>query len=166
MTTNNSQFLHCCTRMDRRGQSKDAFSLAFCLTVAKSIYKSQKKKIECQKWRSSQGIWADKKIPVWLKPFVLDWVTTETSLFVTKSHLLVPCVKTQCPFCWWKPDPHTSAREQRSLAAPNPCHNLPGVHTGCRNHPGWATTSQAQGPAGHHLQSCIFSALSANFAPK
>lgn len=44
MTTNNSQFLHCCTRMDRRGQSKDAFSLAFCLTVAKSIYKSQKKK--------------------------------------------------------------------------------------------------------------------------
>lgn len=44
MATNNSQFLYCCSRMDRRGQSKDAFSLAFCLTVAKSIYKSQKKK--------------------------------------------------------------------------------------------------------------------------
>lgn len=45
MATNNSQFLYCCTRMDRRGQSKDAFSLAFCLTVAKSIYKSQKKNL-------------------------------------------------------------------------------------------------------------------------
>lgn len=43
MATNNSQFLYCCTRKDRRGQSKDDFSLAFCLTVAKSIYKSQNK---------------------------------------------------------------------------------------------------------------------------
>lgn len=57
--------------MARRGQTDDAFSLTSCLTVAKSTHKSHKS--PAPEWRSSQGIWVDKKIPVWLKPFILEW---------------------------------------------------------------------------------------------